>query len=103
MRISPKRQAHLAVLLLTFASAPSALAQKVTEVPELTGRQVLRLMANPATGGVAGDVLAVATATESPRHRSAPRPEDSSSSWIRPRAFSSAPRPRLDHPSARAR
>jgi len=64
MRISTKRQAHLAVLLLTFASAPSALAQRVTEVPELTGRQVLRLMANPATGGVAGDILAVATVTE---------------------------------------
>ena len=40
------------------------MAQKVTEVPDLTDEQVLRLMANPATGGVAGDVLAVTTATE---------------------------------------
>jgi hypothetical protein len=59
-----RRHVHVAVSLLTLASASPALAQRVTEVTDLTGQQVLRLMANPTTGGVAGDVLAVTTATE---------------------------------------
>ena len=64
MRISIRRHVHVAVAVLTLASASPALAQKVTEVSDLTGKQVLQQLANPATGGVAGDVLAVATAAE---------------------------------------
>jgi hypothetical protein len=52
------------VALLTLASVSPALAQKVTTVPDLTGKQVLEQMANQATGGVAGTAIAAATATE---------------------------------------
>jgi hypothetical protein len=64
MRISFRRQVHVAVAVLTLASASPALAQKVTLVPDLTGKQVLEQLANQTTGGVAGDVLAVTTAAE---------------------------------------
>lgn len=64
MRISFRRHVHIAVGVLTLASASPALAQKVTLVPDLTGKQVLEQLANQATGGVAGDVLAVTTAAE---------------------------------------
>jgi hypothetical protein len=53
-----------AVALLTLAYASPALAQKVTTVPDLTGKQVLEQMANQATGGVAGTAVAAATAVE---------------------------------------
>jgi hypothetical protein len=59
-----RRRVHVAISLLTLASATPALAQKVTEVSDLTGKQVLQLMANPTTGGVAGEVLALTTAAE---------------------------------------
>jgi hypothetical protein len=59
-----RRHVHVAVSVLTLASASPAMAQKVTEVSDLTGKQVLQLMANPTTGGVAGEVLAITTAAE---------------------------------------
>jgi len=55
---------HIAVSLLTLASASPAVAQRVTEVSDLTGKQVLEQMANQTTGGVAGSVLAVVTSME---------------------------------------
>ncbi len=64
MKISLRRHVRAAVAVLTIASASPAMAQKVTIVPDLTGRQVLEQLANQSTGGVAGDVLAVATAVE---------------------------------------
>ncbi len=59
-----RRHVRIAVALLTLAYASPACAQKVTTVPDLTGKQVLEQLANQATGGVAGDAIAVATATE---------------------------------------
>ena len=64
MRMSIRSHVHVAVSLLTLASASSALAQKVTVVPDLTGQQVLEQLSNQSTGGVAGGVIAVATAAE---------------------------------------
>jgi hypothetical protein len=55
---------HVPVALLTLACASPAWAQKVTTVSDLTGKQVFQLMANQTTAGVAGDALALATATE---------------------------------------
>jgi hypothetical protein len=40
------------------------MAQKITTVPDLTGKQVLEQLANQASGGLSGDAIAVATATE---------------------------------------
>lgn len=62
MRISMKR--HVPVALLTLACASPAWAQKVTTVPDLTGKQVLEQLANQTTGGAAGSAIALATATE---------------------------------------
>src|SRR4249919_634864 len=64
MIISMRSQVLTSVVLLTLASVSPALAQKVTTVPDLTGKQVLEQMANQATGGVAGTAIAAATATE---------------------------------------
>src|SRR6185312_2327866 len=64
MRISMKRHVPAAVALLTLASASPAWAQKVTTVSDLTGKQVFEQLANQATGGVSGDAIALATATE---------------------------------------
>ena len=43
--------------LLTLSSASPALAQKVTEVPDLTGKQVLATLANPATAVSVGEIM----------------------------------------------
>jgi hypothetical protein len=64
MRICMKRHVRIAVALLTLACASPAFAQKVTTVPDLTGKQVLEQLANQATGGVAGDAIALSTAVE---------------------------------------
>jgi hypothetical protein len=48
----------------TLVFATPALAQKVTTVPDLTGKQVLEQLANQGTGGVSGDAVAFATALE---------------------------------------
>jgi hypothetical protein len=64
MSISTRSHVRCTVALLTFAYASPALAQKVTTVPDLTGKQVLEQMANQATGGVAGTAIAAATAAE---------------------------------------
>jgi hypothetical protein len=64
MRICMKRRAPAAVAVLTLACASPVWAQKVTTVPELTGRQVFEQLANQTTAGAAGDTLALATATE---------------------------------------
>jgi hypothetical protein len=55
---------HVSVALLTLACASPAWAQKVTTVPDLTGKQVLEQLANQTTAGVAGSVIALVTATE---------------------------------------
>ena len=64
MKMSMRSHVRSAVALLTIACASPAFAQKVTTVPDLTGKQVLEQMANQATGGVAGTAIAAATATE---------------------------------------
>ena len=64
MRICMKRHVRIAVALLTLACASPAFAQKVTTVPDLTGKQVLEQLANQTTAGVAGDVIALSTAVE---------------------------------------
>ena len=64
MSISMRSQVLTSVALLTLASVSPALAQKVTTVPDLTGKQVLEQMANQGTGGVSGTAIAAATATE---------------------------------------
>ncbi|HXT30775.1 MAG TPA: hypothetical protein VN716_15880 [Vicinamibacterales bacterium] len=50
--------------LLTLSSASPALAQKVTEVPDLTGKQVLATLANPATAVSVGEIMGAMIATE---------------------------------------
>src|SRR3954464_14652478 len=64
MKISSRRPVRIALAFLTLAYASPALAQKVTTVPDLTGKQVLEQMANQGAGGVSGDAIAVATAAE---------------------------------------
>ena len=64
MNTSLRRYVRIAAALLTLAYAAPARAQKVTTVPDLTGKQVLEQLANQAAGGVSGDSIAVATATE---------------------------------------
>jgi len=64
MNISLRRHVRTATALLTIAYASPAMAQKVTTVPDLTGKQVLEQLANQAAGGVSGDSIAAATATE---------------------------------------
>lgn len=64
MSNSTRSHVRTAVALLTLAYASPAMAQKVTTVPDLTGKQVLEQMANQASGGVAGTAIAAATATE---------------------------------------
>jgi len=64
MKISLTRRMRVAVAVAVFGYASPALAQKVTTVPELTGKQVLEQLANQGTGGLSGDAIAVATATE---------------------------------------
>lgn len=64
MNMSMRSHVRSAVALLTLACASPAFAQKVTTVPDLTGKQVLEQMANQATGGVAGTAIAAATAAE---------------------------------------
>jgi hypothetical protein len=64
MKISLRRHVRIAVALLTLAYASPAIAQKVTTVPDLTGKQVLEQLANQGSGGLSGDAIAVATATE---------------------------------------
>lgn len=64
MMIDPRRPVRVALALLTVAYASPAMAQKITTVPDLTGKQVLEQLANQASGGLSGDAIAVATATE---------------------------------------
>ena len=64
MNTSLKRHVRSVTALLTIAYALPASAQKVTTVPDLTGKQVLEQLANQAAGGVSGDSIAAATATE---------------------------------------
>lgn len=54
---------HLAVAASVLALSSPALAQKVTTVPDLTGRQVLSVMSNGAAPGV-GEAIALTTAIE---------------------------------------
>src|SRR3954469_2415663 len=64
MKISSRRPVRIALAFLTLAYASPARAQKVTTVPDLTGKQVLEQLANQGAGGVSGDSIAVATAVE---------------------------------------
>jgi hypothetical protein len=64
MTICSSRQVRAAVTFLTLAWASPALAQKVTTVPDLTGKQVLVQLANPATAGPIGDIIASMAAVE---------------------------------------
>src|SRR5262249_22120504 len=66
MRMCIKRRVRLAltVLLVSVASASPALAQKVTTVPDLTGKQVLVQLSNPATAIATGDIIATMAAAE---------------------------------------
>src|SRR5262245_6174688 len=64
MSISMRSQVLTSVTRLTLASASPAFARKVTTVPDLTGKQVLEQLANQGAGGLSGDSIAVATATE---------------------------------------
>ena len=59
-----RRHVPVAVMLLAFACASPALAQKVTTVPDLTAQQVLVALANPATARPVGDAIALTTAVE---------------------------------------
>jgi hypothetical protein len=54
----------LTVLLVSVASASPAWAQKVTTVPDLTGKQVLVQLSNPATAVSTGDIIATMAAAE---------------------------------------
>jgi hypothetical protein len=64
MRICIRRHVRVGVMLLTLASASPAWAQKVTTVPDLTGKQVLIQLANPAVAIPVGEIIAAMTATE---------------------------------------
>jgi hypothetical protein len=66
MRMCIKRHVRVALTFLSFsvAIASPALAQKVTTVPDLTGKQVLVQLANPATALSVGDIIATMTAAE---------------------------------------
>src|SRR5256885_933061 len=64
MKISVRRRVRIAVAVVTLGSASPALAQKVTTVPDLTGKQVLEQLANQGAGGISGDAIAAATAVE---------------------------------------
>jgi hypothetical protein len=64
MNTSLRRHGRIATAILTIAYASPAMAQKVTTVPDLTGKQVLEQLANQGTSGISGDSIAVATATE---------------------------------------
>ena len=66
MRMCIKRHVRFAltVLLVSVASASPALAQKVTTVPDLTGKQVLVQLSNPATAIATGDIIATMAAAE---------------------------------------
>ena len=64
MKISLRRHVRIAIALLTLAYASPAMAQKVTTVPDLTGKQVLEQLANQGAGGVSGDSIAAATAID---------------------------------------
>ena len=61
MNISLRRHVRTATALLTIVYASPAMAQKVTTVPDLTGKQVLEQLANQGGGGVSGDSIAAAT------------------------------------------
>jgi hypothetical protein len=70
-------------MLLTLAWASPAWAQKVTTVPDLTGKQVLIQLANPAVAIPVGEIIAAMTATSlSLAVLLGTRPVDLSSSWI---------------------
>src|SRR3954467_13470162 len=64
MKICLRRRVRIGVAVVTLGSASPARAQKVTTVPDLTGKQVLEQLANQGAGGVSGDAIAVATAVE---------------------------------------
>jgi hypothetical protein len=52
------------VTLLTLAWASPAFAQKITTVPDLTGKQVIVQLANPAAATAIGDIISSMTAVE---------------------------------------
>ena len=64
MTMCSSRQVCAAVTFLTLAWASPVLAQKVTTVPDLTGKQVLVQLANPAIAGPIGDIVASMAAVE---------------------------------------
>src|SRR4029078_11480223 len=64
MNTSLRRHGRIATAILTIAYASPAMAQKVTTVPDLTGKQVLEQLANQGSGGRSGDSVAVATSSD---------------------------------------
>jgi hypothetical protein len=64
MRIRNRRDVCASLTVLALAWASPALAQKVTVVPDLTGKQVLTQLANPATAASVGDIISSLAAAE---------------------------------------
>lgn len=64
MRIRIRRHVRVAITLLLLAGASPAYAQKVTTVPDLTGKQVLVQLASPATAASVGEIIAAMAAAE---------------------------------------
>lgn len=64
MSMCIRRRVPAVVTLLTLAYVSPALAQKVTEIPDLTARQVLVQLAHPSTAAPVGDAVALTSALE---------------------------------------
>ena len=64
MSMSIRRHVPVAVMLLALACASPASGQKVTTVSDLTAKQVLVALANPATARPVGEAIALTTAVE---------------------------------------
>ena len=64
MTMSIRRQVRWSVTLLTLTCVSPALAQKVTTVPDLTAKQVIVHLANPAVAIPVGEAIGLTSALE---------------------------------------